>query len=118
METLLGAEEVPADAEVSLVFCGDELIHQLNRDYRGKDKPTDVLSFPQDGEAGLLGDVIISIPTCERQAQQQGHPLETELEWLFLHGLLHLAGYDDETDEEAEVMNVRARAALAAVSRQ
>lgn len=115
LAALLAAEDADPDSEVSLVFCDDPFIHALNRDYRGKDKPTDVLSFPQEGEAGLLGDVIISIPTCERQAETQGHSLEREVEWLFLHGLLHLLGYDDETDEEADEMNVRARAVLASL---
>lgn len=112
MEALLAAEDAPPDCEVSLVFCDDPFIHALNRDYRGKDKPTDVLSFPQEDEAGLLGDVIISVPTSQRQAEAQGHPVEQEIEWLFLHGLLHLVGYDDETDEGAEEMNERARQAL------
>ena len=112
MEAVLGPEGVPAESEVSLVFCDDDFIHALNRDYRGKDKPTDVLSFPQEGEAGLLGDVIISLPYSQRQAEGQGHSLEREVEWLFLHGLLHLAGYDDDTDEGAEEMNERARGAL------
>ena len=113
METLLAAEDVDPDSEVSLVFCEDDFIHELNRDYRGKDKPTDVLSFPQEGEEGLLGDVIISAPYATRQAASHGHTPEQEIEWLFLHGLLHLAGYEDETDEQAEEMNRRARAALA-----
>jgi probable rRNA maturation factor len=112
MEAVLAPEDVAPDSEVSLVFCDDDFIHALNRDYRGKDKPTDVLSFPQEGEAGLLGDVIISVPYSERQAEAQSHSREREIEWLFLHGLLHLAGYDDETDEGAEEMNERARAAL------
>lgn len=116
MEALLAAEGAEPDSEVSLVFCDDPFIHALNRDYRGKDKPTDVLSFPQEGESGLLGDVVISVPTCERQAAAQGHSLEREVEWLFLHGLLHLLGYDDETDEGAEEMNEHARAVLASLA--
>lgn len=99
--------------ELSLVFCDDAFIHELNREYRGYDKPTDVLSFPQDDESGVLGDLVISIPTATRQAAGNGHPARTEIEWLFLHGLLHLLGYDDDTDEQAELMNERARLALA-----
>lgn len=95
-----------------MVFCDDPFIHDLNHRYRGKDKPTDVLSFTQDPESGLLGDVVLSVPTAARQAEARRHPLAEELEWLFLHGCLHLLGYDDETDEGAEEMNVRARAAL------
>ena len=106
---LLEAEGASPDAELSLVFCDDPFIHVLNRDYRGKDKPTDVLSFTQDVESGILGDVVVSVPTAQRQADAQGHPLAREVEWLFLHGALHLLGYDDETDEQAEEMNRRAR---------
>jgi probable rRNA maturation factor len=98
--------------ELSLVFCDDAFIHTLNRDYRGKDKPTDVLSFPQDVDSGILGDVVISVPTATRQAEEGGRTLTQELEWLFLHGALHLLGYDDETDEQAEAMNRRAEIAL------
>jgi probable rRNA maturation factor len=98
--------------ELSLVFCDDAFIHALNRDYRGKDRPTDVLSFPQDLESGILGDVVISVPTSERQAAEAGRPAEAEIEWLFLHGSLHLLGYDDETEDQLEEMNRRARMAL------
>lgn len=97
---------------MSVVFCDDAFIHTLNRDYRGFDKPTDVLSFPQDVEAGVLGDVVISVPTAARQAEAQGHPVGQEIEWLYIHGLLHLVGYDDSTEEEAEEMNRRARLVL------
>jgi probable rRNA maturation factor len=94
------------------VLCDDPFIHQLNRDYRGKDKPTDVLSFEQDPDSGILGDLVISVPTALRQARAHKHPLASEIEWLFLHGALHLLGYDDETDEQAAEMDRRAQAAL------
>ena len=113
LESLLECEGVPAEGELSLVFCGDPFIHQLNRDYRGKDAPTDVLSFAQDRQSGLLGDVVISVPTAQRQADSGGRSLAEEVEWLFLHGSLHLLGYDDDTDEQAEEMNRRARRILA-----
>ena len=109
MDALVHTEEAHPTSEVSLVFCDDPFIHQLNRDYRGYDKPTDVLSFPQEGEQGLLGDVVISVPTCQRQARQRGHQASTEVEWMFLHGCLHLLGYDDATEEEAEEMSARAQ---------
>lgn len=115
MKALLAYESVPEDVELSVVFCEDDFIHALNRDYRGKDKPTDVLSFPQERESGMLGDIVISVPTAARQAEARGATLEAEVEWLYLHGALHLLGYDDETDEQAEEMNVRARAVLANV---
>ncbi len=98
--------------ELSLVFCDDAFIHELNRDYRGKDAPTDVLSFPQEETGGLLGDLVISLQTCRRQARVHRHPLAREVEWLFLHGALHLLGYEDGTDEQAARMDERALAAL------
>jgi probable rRNA maturation factor len=112
MGALLDSEGSPRAVELSVVFCDDTFIHTLNRDYRGKDKPTDVLSFPQGPETDVLGDIVISVPTAARQAEERGHPVGQEVEWLFLHGLLHLLGYDDATDEEAEEMNRRARRAL------
>jgi len=83
----------------------DPEIHELNRDYRGKDRPTDVLSFPQwEGESFdfgngpiALGDLVISIETAWRQALELGHPLESELDFLTIHGTLHLLGYDHVT---------------------
>ena len=85
--------------EVVLVFGGDTAIRRLNARYRGKDRPTDVLSFPGPGADQGLGDVIISIPAAERNARRLGRPLGAELEVLALHGFLHLLGYDHETDD-------------------
>src|SRR5438874_12046164 len=101
LASLLELEGASPRGELSLVFCDDPFIHVLNRDYRGKDAPTDVLSFAQDGQGGLLGDVVISVPTAQRQAEARDAALREEAEWLFLHGCLHLLGYDDETDEQA-----------------
>lgn len=86
--------------EVSVLFTTDAAIRKLNRQFRGKNKATDVLSFPADGPAaqGLAGDLAISVPTARCQAAAQGHALGVELKVLVLHGLLHLAGYDHETD--------------------
>lgn len=88
--------------QVSVLLTTDAEIRRLNRSYRGIDKTTDVLSFPAaDSPAGperLAGDLAISVPTAHRQATEQGHPLLTEIKVLILHGLLHLAGYDHETD--------------------
>ena len=101
------------DFEVALRLTGDEEIRELNRDYRGKDKPTDVLAFAQrEGESGrlhpeLLGDIIISVPTASRQAKRG---LAAELLHLASHGLCHLLGYDHRDDEEERVMNARAAA--------
>ncbi len=79
--------------ELSLLLTGDEEIRDLNRRFRGKDRPTDVLSFPMDDNL-LLGDIAISMDRASAQAQEAGTPLETELARLLVHGLLHLLGYD------------------------
>lgn len=86
--------------EVSVLFTTDRAIRKLNRQFREKNKATDVLSFPAAGPAaaGMAGDLAISVPTARRQAAEQGHTLAVELKVLLLHGLLHLAGYDHETD--------------------
>lgn len=102
-----------AGAELSLVLCDDAFIRPLNRDYRGKDAPTDVLSFAmQEGDDLLaddpvLGDLVISVETATRQAAEQGHGVDAELRVLLVHGLLHLLGYDHEVDEE-EAAEMRA----------
>jgi probable rRNA maturation factor len=87
--------------EVTVLLTTDAAIRRLNRQFRGKDKATDVLSFPAEGigTEEIAGDLAISIPTARKQAAEQGHPLATETKVLILHGLLHLAGYDHETDE-------------------
>jgi probable rRNA maturation factor len=88
--------------EVVLVFVGTRAIRTLNRKYRRKDRPTDVLSFPigKKGADGkfYLGDIVISVPVAAKQARTGGHSLEHELEVLVLHGFLHLAGYDHGAD--------------------
>ena len=102
-----------ADYEVSLRLVDDAQIRALNRDYRHKDKPTDVLAFAQrDGPAGahqadLLGDIVISVDTARRQARRG---LYAELLHLASHGLCHLLGYDHRDDGEEEAMNARAAA--------
>jgi probable rRNA maturation factor len=92
------------DATLTIAFIRDRLMRQLNRDYRGLDKPTDVLSFAypeteDHHESNHLGDVVISIETAVRNAGELGLPLEREIEHLTIHGTLHLAGYDHETDD-------------------
>lgn len=120
VEALLAGEAVRADPTgLSLVFCDDPAIRELNQRYRGRDEPTDVLAFSQDEGPefplpGGLGDVVISVETAERQAEASGKPLQEELEWLLLHGALHLLGYDHPNDAAAATMDARARAALRA----
>jgi len=93
------AEALRVRGEVSLVLAGDRLLRRLNRDYRGKDRPTDVLSFPGDGGEAGLGDVVISVETAARNARSGGRTLARELDVLALHGFLHVLGYDHETDD-------------------
>lgn len=98
--TLRGAARaLRVGGEVSVVLAGDRLLHRLNRDFRGKDRPTDVLSFAGDGGEGGLGDVVISVQTAERNARHLGRTLLEELDVLALHGFLHALGYDHETDD-------------------
>jgi probable rRNA maturation factor len=91
------------ESELSIVLTGDHQIRKLNRIYRKKNRPTDVLAFAQrDGEMGrhagrLLGDVVLSVPTARRQAEAAGRDLGSELTMLLAHGLLHLLGWDHDT---------------------
>ena len=104
-----------AELEASLRLTDDATIRELNRDYRRKDRPTDVLAFSQrEGQGGalhphLLGDIVISVETAARQARRG---LERELLFLAAHGLCHLLGYDHGTDSEEVSMNARMAALL------
>lgn len=102
---------MPNDPEISIVFCDDPFIQALNAEYRNKDTSTDVLSFAQD-DPDLLGDIIISVPTATRQAAAAGWPLENEIALLGIHGLLHLLGWDDETEAGAWDMQRRTEVVL------
>jgi probable rRNA maturation factor len=109
-------ENVQDETEVSVTFVDNEKIREINRDYRGKDKATDVISFALeemgDGEIEIvgvdmppvLGDIIISVPKAREQAEEYGHSLMRELGFLAVHGFLHLLGYDHETEEEEKEM--------------
>jgi probable rRNA maturation factor len=137
---IAGEEEGVESGEVALTFVDDERIHELNREYRGIDRPTDVLSFamreagedeiaivfgdedeyevveePLDGETGTeeaddgdfaepLGDIIISVPRAVAQSEEYGHSVQRELGFLFVHGFLHLLGYDHGSEEEEKTM--------------
>lgn len=97
--------------DITFSVVDDEEIHQVNREYRNVDRPTDVISFPaNEGESiaalpdGFLGDIMISLPRAEAQAEEYGHSLKRELSFLAVHGTLHLLGYDHMTDEEAKEM--------------
>jgi probable rRNA maturation factor len=88
-----------AGGEVAVVLAGNRLLRRLNRQYRGRDRATDVLSFPGAGGEEGLGDIVISVPMAERNARREGHTVLQELDILALHGFLHVLGYDHETDD-------------------
>lgn len=96
---------------VELLLTDDPTIQELNKQYRQKDKPTDVLSFPFESEE-LLGQIIISVPTAKRQAEHLQQTLEKEIQFLFTHGLLHLLGYDHQEPAEEEEMLTKTYALL------
>ena len=118
-ETVLKQEGVDAAAEVSIALVDDAYIRELNRQYRSKDCATDVLSFAmredtgeepaleEEEEAEVLGDIVISLETAERQAAEYGHSLQREIAFLTTHGMLHLLGYDHEDDADRERMRAR-----------
>jgi probable rRNA maturation factor len=101
----LAQTAVRLKGQVTVLLTTDPAIRRLNRQFRGKNKATDVLSFPAEGAfpgmpvaEQIAGDLAISVPTALGQAKEQGHPLSTEVKVLMLHGLLHLNGYDHEAD--------------------
>lgn len=110
-ERIMADETGPDDtASVHLVFTGDERLRDLNRQFRAKDRATDVLSFNIDEPAdpgGVFGEIYVSIPTAKRQAADYGGTLSEELLRLTCHGLLHLCGYDHSEPGEAEQMKQR-----------
>ena len=107
--------------EVSVLITDDAGIHELNRDFRGVDRKTDVLSFPMleyeseekpkeeifPDEDNILGDIVISLETAERQAEEYGHSVLREISFLTVHSMLHLFGYDHETDADKRKMRER-----------
>ena len=113
MEAAAGvvAAETGAHGDVALALGDDTLLQQLNRDFRGKDKPTNVLSFPS-GEDDFLGDVAMSRETLRREAAEQDKDERSHALHLLVHGILHLLGYDHETDEQADVMESLERRVL------
>lgn len=117
----LAKQEVAAPAQLSIVVTDDSTMRDLNRRFRDKDVATDVLSFGIDASDAfvtppdspdLIGEVVISFPTAERQAREQGRDVVEELEHLLLHGCLHLLGFDHEAAADARVMRAREEALL------
>ena len=118
---VLDREEAPVYAELSIAVVELAEMTELNKRYRGVVGPTDVLSFECDDlcaadvdEPVTLGDVVIAPEVAETQAEEYGHTVEEELNLLLVHGVLHLLGYDHESDEDAIVMQARERALLTA----
>ena len=107
------------DSELSVVLVSDNIIQSYNAMYRGKDQPTDVLSFAmQEGQFGevnplVLGDIVISVPTAQRQASRSKRTVLDQVTFLMTHGLLHLVGYDHETDAQELEMNKESRRLMA-----
>ena len=133
VEECLDFEECPYEAEVNILLTNNEEIHQINREYRDIDSPTDVLSFPNidyecpgnfsnlniygayfnpDTGELFLGDIVISVEKAISQAQEYGHSLEREVAFLVAHSMFHLFGYDHMTEEERTLMEDKQRKVL------
>ena len=131
-----GLVQSPATIEISIRLTDDAEVQALNRDYRGKDQPTNVLSFPMvqpdlleslantdakaciasdAGSEVLLGDIVLAYETCAREAGERGVSLDAHVTHLIVHGLLHLLGYDHMSDREAEAMEAIERDIMAAL---
>lgn len=121
VEWVLSRHDQPAGTTVSVVITDDARIHQMNRQFRGVDKPTDVLSFPADssplpGESEhYLGDLILALPYIQRQAGAERHAWQEEMLLAVIHGTLHLLGYDHGTPDAQRAMWAEQAAALAAL---
>ncbi|SFF00498.1 probable rRNA maturation factor [Paenibacillus catalpae] len=129
---IAGEMEGLNDGEVTLTFTDNEQIHQLNREYRNIDRPTDVLSFAMQDDgteeldiifevesedevdpiSGMLGDIVISVEKAKEQSEDYGHSLEREIGFLFVHGFLHLLGYDHMDDAGEAEMTSKQEAVL------
>lgn len=115
----------PEEAEVSLMLVDDSRIHTLNFEYRGVNKPTDVLSFALQDEVedepemefedDMLGDIVISVERARAQAEEYGHSLEREIIYLAVHGTLHLLGYDHEEEKDKLEMREKEEAVMAVI---
>ena len=133
-EKILDTEQCPYETQINVLLTDNEGIHEYNKEYRGIDRETDVLSFPNlnfqqeavfdipeeeeadcfDPDTGelILGDIIISVDKVKEQAQNYGHSLKREFAFLVAHSMLHLCGYDHMVPEEAAVMEAKQEAAL------
>lgn len=113
IKTVLETEGLSSAYEVSITFVDKDEIHQLNKEFRNVDRPTDVLSFPMDtdfiveGVDAMLGDIVICMDVAKEQANDLGHSLDREIMYLTCHSTLHLLGYDHMTDDEKREMRSR-----------
>ena len=125
LEAVAELNNLSDNDEVDVTIVDDNEIHKLNLDYRGVDRPTDVLSFALDEvtdndepeliggpEEHLLGDIIISAETAFRQAEEYGHGIKREITYLAVHGMLHLLGFDHLTEEDKAIMRCKEEEAL------
>ncbi len=116
VKTVARTAKLSANTEVSIMVVDNNYIQELNFIYRGKNSPTDVLSFAMNelvdeepdfdfsGEVNVLGDIVVSLEKAQEQCQAYGHSLERELGFLIAHGMLHLLGYDHENESEGQLM--------------
>ncbi len=120
IRTAVEAEYPNHTFELNIFFCDDETIRSYNREYRGVDRATDVLSFPMFDFGtpelpALLGDIVLSVPRAQAQAEEYGHSFEREMCFLAAHAALHLIGYDHENEDERAQMETRQREVLSAL---
>jgi len=120
----LQQHRLPGAAEIDVTFCDDDFVRKLNREWRNQDTATDVLSFPQldsvdaiapGADEVLLGDIVISLERAQDQAEEFGHSFSREVSYLFVHGLLHLLGYNHQSEREKEEMRLAEENLLAMV---
>ena len=120
IRTAVEAEYPNHPFELNILFCDDATIRSYNREYRGVDRATDVLSFPMFDFGtpelpALLGDIVLSVPRAQAQAEEYGHSFEREMCFLAAHAALHLIGYDHENEDERAQMETRQREVLSAL---
>ena len=110
------AEQAAPSGDVVILLTDDDTVRNLNDRFRGKDRPTNVLSFPAPENARPhLGDIVLAYGVCAAEAREQGKPFADHLSHLVIHGILHLMGHDHEADDEAEAMEAQERMLLAAL---
>ncbi len=118
VETIVAraAQQAAPPGDVVILLTDDETVRDLNARFRGKDRPTNVLSFPAPENAlPHLGDIVLAYGVCAAEAMAQGKPAADHLSHLVIHGILHLMGHDHEADDEAEAMEAHERTLLAAL---